>query len=383
MVKRDRRKGARQRRWLLKDAAAHSASRHFAYPEPLEERLALHAEAVIAEVMYQPPGPTDTELSRVPGVGSDNFEFLEVLNPSASEVLALRDIQVAGDVQLTLPDEQLGPGESVVVAADPIAFAARYGNGHRVVGPWQGTLADGPVQIRLIDSDGHSVVDLQLGGSTLWPFLADGLGSSLELLDPAATLPSQMSKPGRWQASFEYLGTPGALRSATSGVVINEVFAGFDSSRGLTDQVELRNTGAAAIDIGGWYLGNSPSSPLQYQLPANTILAAGEFRVLDARDFNPTPNSPGPLDFQLDVVHGDQLFLSTADGSGQVTRFEDSVRWGPGGGTSWGRDPAQAGLFTVLGAATLGAGNAAAAFGPAVISELNFHPAHRPPRRCN
>ena len=114
-----------------------------------------------------------------------------MLNPSASEPLALRDIQLAGDVQFTLPDEQLAPGELVVVAADPIAFAVRYGNGHRVLGPWQGTLADNAVQISLVDFDGHSVVELQLGGSTLWPFLADGMGSSLELVTPLPRCPAR------------------------------------------------------------------------------------------------------------------------------------------------------------------------------------------------
>ena len=147
-----------------------------------------------------------------------------------------------------------------------------------------------------------------------------------------------MSKPSRWQASLEYLGTPGALRSTTSGVVINEVFAGLDSSSGRRP--------SRVAQHGGY--GHRHRRLVSGQLARQSVAvsAAGQHdprggRIPRAgrRDFNPTPDSPGPLDFQLDEVHGDQLFLSTADGSGQVVRFEDSVRFGPGGGTSWGRDP--------------------------------------------
>ena len=375
MRKRDRRRGnAKTHPGLLRRAARHSVSCRPKGLESLEDRLALHATAVLAEVMYQPPDPNDSELSQVPAAVASDFEYVEVLNSSAFETLALRDMRIAGDVQFTFPDQQLAPGEAVVIAADPVAFTARYGNASQVLGPWQGTLPDEAVQIRLIDSDGHDLVDLQLARGSLWPLLANGMGSSLELVNPVTTLPSQMSKPSRWQASLEYLGTPGAVRSTATGIVISEILAGQDSTSGLTDQVELQNTSAVPVDLGGWYLGTSPEDPLQYRLPSNTVLAPGAFYVLDSRDFSPDPNAAGPREVKLDPLHGGLLLLSQGNASGQVARFESSVRYGASNDASWGRDPANAELFTVLSASTWGARNASAAFGPALISEVNFHP---------
>ncbi len=375
MFERDRRRvGSAARRRLPKDVVTHTTSRRSLFLESLEQRLVLHTSAIISEVMYFPPDASDTELSSIPTASSHDFEYIELLNPSPTESLSLLDMRLEGDVEFVFPDEQLAPNAMVVVAANPAAFAARYGSLTHVLGPWQGALADQTPHLSLIDSDGHNVVDLELGGVSLWPFRANGLASSLELINPLTTLASQMSKPGRWQASFEYLGTPGQNRSTATGVVINEVLAGVDASSGLTDRVELRNTTSATIDMSGWYLGNRSGDPRQYQLPAGTVLSPGEFLVLDAHDFDPTPGAAGPQVIRLDAVHGDQLHLVRETASGQVIRFEDSVRFGPSGGNSWGRDPGQDDLFTVLRQPTLGGMNATGTLGSLLISEINFHP---------
>jgi hypothetical protein len=341
--------------------------------EWLEARVPLHAAAVITEMMYQPLPGSDAELSQLPGAVATDFEYIEVQNVHPFQPLDLAELQLAGDIQFTFPSQLLDPGQRVVVAANPAAFAARYGSLAPALGPWQGQLADSSLNVTLIDDDGHTVADMNLVNSTQWPFRAAGLGSSLELISPATTLPSQMSKPDRWQASFAYHGTPGAENSTGLGIVINEVFAGLQSTSGAIDQVELWNPTATAIDIGGWYLGNSPTNPLQYALPANTILAPGAFQVFNANQFNPTPQTPGPGDFQLDAVHGDQLLLSVPDGNASIQRLESGLRFGPSGGRSWGREPAQD-LAIPLSAPTFGAENAGPAVGPVLITEVNYHP---------
>jgi hypothetical protein len=356
-----------------------SRSRRGFVMETLEDRLALHASLVINEVMFHPPAASDTELSVVPAVNSAEFEFIELLNPSLTEPLGLLNKQLTGDVEFTFPSAQLAPGELAVVAANPAAFAARYGDSVQVFGPWQGELNEGSVAVGLLDADGHTIVDLQLADNSLWPFPADGLRSSLELIDPTTTPVSQLSRPNRWQASVESLGTPGAAGSPASGVIINEVFAGFDTASGRTDQVELLNTSQQSVDMGGWRLGRSTSNEAQYTFPAGVVLGAGEYLVLDADDFNPTPSQPEAHHFQLDAHRGDQLFLTTVDNQGQLARRESSVRWGPTAGQSWGRDSAVASAFTTLSDSSFGAANAGAAFGPALISEVHFHPAPPPP----
>jgi Lamin Tail Domain len=71
----------------------------------------------------------------------------------------------------------------------------------------------------------------------------------------------------------------GPVREASGQVVLNEVMA--DNQRTLAnenefpDWVELINTGAAAVDLGGWTLTDNLSQPAKYAFPTGTVLNPG------------------------------------------------------------------------------------------------------------
>ena len=211
----------------------------------------------------------------------------------------------------------------------------------------------------------------QLLRRDLWAFQADGGGATLVLDSPETTPVEELGKYYRWRGSVELGGTPGAAESAPRGIVINEVLA--NSNGAQSDSIELRNTTTSAINIGGFYLSDSGSNRLKYQIPAGTVLAAGAYAVFDESDFNASGTSN---DFALSGSNGDEVYLTIANGVGGGLEFVDQVEFGATfADQTIGRVPDGTGRFTLLESNTLGAVNSAHASGSLVISEVNYHPA--------
>jgi hypothetical protein len=114
-----------------------------------------------------------------------------------------------------------------------------------------------------------------------WPAAADGLGASLEIIDPFG----DPDDPANWRASAGGNGTPGSISPSPpiGAIVLNEVMAENASAvpNGTTypDWVELRNTGASAVNLAGWSLSDD-SNPRKFVFPANTSIAAGGYLVV-------------------------------------------------------------------------------------------------------
>lgn len=91
-------------------------------------------------------------------------------------------------------------------------------------------------------------------------------------------------------------------------VVINEIHYNGEPNTARNEFVELHNTGAAAIDLGGWVLDDAVS----YVFPAGTTLAAGGYVVVAE---NP-PSVAGSLGPYAGRLSGDtdQVVLRNADG---------------------------------------------------------------------
>jgi hypothetical protein len=175
-------------------------------------------------------------------------------------------------------------------------------------------------------------------------------------------------------------------------VVINEVLS--HSHPPLEDAVELFNTSASPVNIGGWYLSDTRSDLKRYRIAANTVLPGGGFKVFYETDLNPDPGRlPG---FSLNSAQGDELYLAQADAAGALTGFRAQVKFGAAeSGVSFGRHLTSQGEahFVALRARTFGidaadtveefragAGlpNAAPLVGPVVFSELMYHPPDGP-----
>ncbi len=132
------------------------------------------------------------------------------------------------------------------------------------------------------------------------------------------------------------------------------------------DWIELINTTAGPIDIGGWFLSDDfDELELQkYQIPGPMVIPAGGFVVLVQSE----------LGFALSSM-GDQVVLSEGDGVGGMTGARDFIDFGAiQNGISFGRVPDGTGRLYRMAEQTPGALNASPIVGPVVINEIMYHP---------
>ncbi len=176
------------------------------------------ARAVINEFHYKPYDKNVLE------------EFIELYNPG-DEDLDLSGWQIDEAIRYTFPPDSILPaGGYVVVGEDPPTLLDVYGV--EAFGPWSGSLSSDGESIQLLDADGviHNRVDY--GAGFPWPTLADGEGSSVELLHPDL----DNSHPASWRASGFPVSGGGAIGPPTPGSV-NSVHLSFGSAPPAIDRV--------------------------------------------------------------------------------------------------------------------------------------------------
>ncbi|MBN2474242.1 MAG: lamin tail domain-containing protein [Pirellulales bacterium] len=340
---------------------------------------------VISEINYHPYDPTPAEIASG-HTDADDFEFIELKNVSG-DTIDLTGAEFTFGIEFDFDDADvltLAPGEYVVVVANEAAFAQRYDTaGMLIAGQYTGTLDNGGERVMLMDWTGERIHSFEYNDSGNWPGRADGGGSSLELIDPAAVPHTRPERPtyledgDHWRSSAEYGGSPGTAGSGPVGdVVVNEVLSHTDPP--LTDTIELHNTTGNPIDVGGWYLSDSNGNYLKFRVPDGTTIAADGYIVFDEDDFNPTPLTPGPNDFALDGAHGDDVWLLEADAAGKPMRFVDHVDFpAAANGESFGRWPNGTGDLYPMITRTLDpadGANSGPRVGPVVISEIHYNP---------
>ncbi|HEY2951665.1 MAG TPA: immunoglobulin domain-containing protein, partial [Verrucomicrobiae bacterium] len=187
--------------------------------------------------------------------------------------------------------------------------------------------------------------------------------------------------------SFPTTPTPGESNYLPlPNAIINEVLTHTDPP--LEDAIELFNPTAAPASIGGWFLSNSRLDLKKFRLPGGTTIPDGGYLVIYENQFNST-NATTP--FTLNSAHGDEVWLSQADGAGNLSGYRATVRFGAAAnGVSFGRFSTSLGVeFTAMSNRTFGAdspatleqfragtgvANAYAKVGPVVIHELMYHP---------
>ena len=141
----------------------------------------------------------------------------------------------------------------------------------------------------------------------------------------------------------------GSVNAAEVTLVINELMA--SNSTSIQDQqgqyddwIEIYNYGVNAIDIGGMYLTDNPSSPTKWQIPgsnpAATTIAAGGYLLIWAD--NDTSDSGLHANFKLDA-NGEQIALFDSDGSTLIDSIiypdqNTDISFGryPDGNDDWG-----------------------------------------------
>ena len=319
----------------------------------------------ISEIHYNPAAPTASELA----AGFDNnndFEFIEIYNPSSSGAINLNGVQFNDGVEFDFGNVNLQAGQRAVIVENINAFTERYGDNVNVLGQWSGALNNDGERVTLVDGDLNEIMSVNYGNNDPWYNAADGNGFSLVLEDAVNTPVDELGKYYNWTSSTVFGGTPGEASVVRTGVVVNEVLAHTDAPQ--SDSIELFNTTGTSINVGGWYLSDAGSDLFKYQISAGTVIAAGGYLVFNESDFNVDPTG-----FALSGSQGDQVYLSREDAG--VVLLEDAVEFAATfNGESLGRLPDGTGRLNRLTETSFGSANGIANVGPLVISEVNYHP---------
>ena len=173
---------------------------------------------------------------------------------------------------------------------------------------------------------GSLISSFRFDDSDSWPARPDGDGSSLELRD----LTGDLSNPDSWVPSVAFHGSPGVNGPISDRrVVINEVRS---ADPGL-DFIELHNTTASPLEIGGWLLTDSKSVYRSYELPQKTLGGLGYFVIEESQyhapPANPITNYTGIAGSSPTTVKSNAHGLSTGDlitidGYNGFSKFNDS-----------------------------------------------------------
>jgi len=341
---------------------AWSALTEAVYPAgPIEESLR------ITEIMYH---PKDTNSPEDP-----NKEYIELKN-IAAETININLVRFTEGIDFTFGDMELAADQYVVVVKDLAAFNAQYpGSGAMIAGEYSGSLENRGERIRLEDAAGLTILDFEYKDG--WRDITDGDGFSLTIIDPTAQTNTWAWKDS-WRASAAEAGSPGdddaGILPDPGAIVINEVLA--HSHDAEPDWIELHNTTASTIDIGGWYLSDNDANLMKYKIADEiTIAGYGHIVFYEDTDFN-NPADPGcNMPFALSE-NGDSVCLSSASGD-VLTGYRDIEIFGASeAGVSFGRYQKSTGTcnFVPMDHNTPWSPNAYPKVGPVVISEIMYNP---------
>jgi hypothetical protein len=191
----------------------------------------LRPQVVISEVMYQPL------------TGRDDDQFLEVWNPGPTTV-SLAGWRLTDGVEFTFPaTASLAPGARAVVARNRARLRLTYPNlpAGQVLGEFNGRLGARGERLTLLDDTGAVQFGFTYRTGGEWPSLADGGGSSLELLHPdldpdlgSSWAASDESGRAAWQ-TYEVTG----LLEGGTGIVSDIRVLLLDAGETLIDDVEV------------------------------------------------------------------------------------------------------------------------------------------------
>jgi len=325
----------------------------------------------VSELMYHPlPPPTNSPYA------AEDFEFIELEN-TGTNAINLAGSHIDGGIQFTFGPAVFQPGAHILVVRNRAAFESRYGMGLNIAGEYTGKLNNSGDHIVLTGPVGESILDFTYNDT--WYPLTDALGFSLVPTDMHApigdgTAGDYWSSSAAWRTSSEQGGSP-ALADADlhiAPVLVNEVLA--NATPPNVDAIELFNPNATNVNIGGWFLTDSFSTPKKYRIPENTVIAAGGFVVFTADQFNATPGATNCFGLDPD---GDDAWIFSADSAGNLTGYAHGFAFGASEeNVTLGRYVASDGdaEFVAQRSNTLGTTNYGPAVPKVVLSEIMYHP---------
>ncbi|MCB1098537.1 MAG: lamin tail domain-containing protein [Verrucomicrobiae bacterium] len=165
------------------------------------------SNVAIAEILYNPVGPTDAE--REAGItDGDQFEFIEIRN-TGSQNVDLQGVRFTDGIAFDFSEggiRSIAPGQHVILVSDLVAFQSRYGNGFdsMIAGQFIGNLNNGGEHVRLTCADDSALHEFTYEDSDPWPVEADD-GYSLQIVDASG----DHATAANWKASSSIGGNPG------------------------------------------------------------------------------------------------------------------------------------------------------------------------------
>lgn len=234
-------------------------------------------DVIFNELMYHPISDLDRD------------EYIELHNRGS----AVRDIggwRVEGVNHVFPPDTVIGPGEYIVIAKDPERIRSIYGLDETVVPSpgYEGRLANGGERLRLLDASENIADQVRYRDGGEWPRWADGLGSSLERIDPFG----EASVATTWDASddahkastriFSYVATQGSYEPDLGMMLMDEGIA-------IVDDIALEPAGGGSSLISngtfntstsGWVIEGTHILSGRTTQPGEVIAGGGSLKLI-------------------------------------------------------------------------------------------------------
>ena len=280
----------------------------------------------ITELNYNPHDANQNGVTTELEVDNDEFEFVELRN-IGTETIELSGVQFVEvpdgadneGIEFTFDQRTLAAGEFILVVKNQLAFESRYGEDLNIAGEYSGRLSNGGEQITLRDASGADIQSFEYDDMDDWPGQADGLGSSLEVIDVAG----DYDMASNWRASATLGGTPGSGLTSGDFDGDNDVDGadflawqrGFGTSGGATleDGDANADGNVDGLDLGVWQTQLGDISPLTAAIAiVNTTqsLSAAEDAVAE------------PTDLSL-LATVAALYANTIDDGDQKTTTDD------------------------------------------------------------
>lgn len=215
---------------------------------------------LVSEIHYRPI---------VSSGNADDYEFIELYNNSALSIDLTGFRFTEGIIYTFRMGETIEPGEYLVMAKTKSNYNLL---GIKLYEWWDGDLNDVGEKIVLKNDDDEIIFEFTYGSQVPWPQLG-AENRSIEL-DPII---NDFSQPNYWRLSLALGGSPGFQNDegTVAGFSINEVLSKStilfpDNFGDPSDWVEIYNSSAEEIDLGGLYVSNDSGDPGKYMIPDNS-----------------------------------------------------------------------------------------------------------------
>ena len=324
----------------------------------------------ITELMFHPESTGDPN--------DPNEEYIELKNRSGWPI-NLNLVRFTNGIEFTFPSVELEADEYILVVKDIEAFAAQYGIGYKIAGQYSGSLNNAGERIELEDAAGQTIHNFRYRDD--WYDITDGMGFSLTIKDPTVTDPNEWDSKSGWRPSADIGGSPGWDDTGDvpgfGDVVINEILA--HSHAGAPDWIELHNTTDASINIGGWFLSDSSTNFMKYEIAAGTTIEPNGYIVFyeDLHFGSPAADSNPGCHVPFALSENDETLYLHSGQDGVLTGYSEEEKFDASEtGIAFGRYLKSTGTynFVAMSQNTPGSANAYPQVGPLIINEIMYNP---------